>query len=114
MYTLIKIDEVNNLGAVRIRIRSLIASMNKRIEKKKEEKEKEVDPLLWLYITSGIIGGLIVIVVIIFLLKKFNVFARFSKKDNFNEKGSETYNRNRVEANKANAQKRDINQKHQD
>ena len=38
MYTLIKIDEVNNLGAVRIRIRSLIASMNKRIEKKKEEK----------------------------------------------------------------------------
>ena len=28
MYTLIKIDEVNNLGAVRIRIRSLIASMN--------------------------------------------------------------------------------------
>ena len=30
MYTLIKIDEINNLGAVRIRIRSLIASMNKR------------------------------------------------------------------------------------
>ena len=32
MYTLIKIDEVNNLGAVRIRIRSLLASMNKRVE----------------------------------------------------------------------------------
>ena len=31
MYTLIKIDEVNNLGAVRIRIRSLLASMNKRM-----------------------------------------------------------------------------------
>ena len=31
MYTLIKIDEVNNLGAVRIRIRSLLASMNKRL-----------------------------------------------------------------------------------
>ncbi len=30
MYTLIKIDEVNNLGAIRIRIRSLIASMNNR------------------------------------------------------------------------------------
>lgn len=30
LYTLIKIDEVNNLGAVRIRIRSLLASMNKR------------------------------------------------------------------------------------
>ena len=33
MYTLIKIDEVNNLGAVRIRIRSLLASMNKRISR---------------------------------------------------------------------------------
>ena len=31
MYTLIKIDEINNLGAVRIRIRSLLASMNKRL-----------------------------------------------------------------------------------
>ena len=43
MYTLIKIDEVNNLGAVRIRIRSLLASMNKRSENKKNDdgnKEK--------------------------------------------------------------------------
>ncbi len=39
MYTLIKIDEVNNLGAVRIRIRSLLASMNKRIAKREEEKQ---------------------------------------------------------------------------
>jgi len=31
MYTLIKIDEINNLGAVRIRIRSLLASMEKRV-----------------------------------------------------------------------------------
>ena len=31
LYTTIKIDEINNLGAVKIRIRSLIASMNKRI-----------------------------------------------------------------------------------
>ncbi len=37
MYTLIKIDEVNNLGAVRIRIRSLIASMNKRLNEKQEK-----------------------------------------------------------------------------
>ena len=34
MYTLIKIDEINNLGAIRIRIRSLLASMNKRLESK--------------------------------------------------------------------------------
>ena len=35
MFTLIKIDEVNNLGAVRIRIRSLLASINKRLDKKR-------------------------------------------------------------------------------
>lgn len=34
MYTLIKIDEVNNLGAIRIRIRSLLAAMKKREEEK--------------------------------------------------------------------------------
>ena len=33
MYTLIKIDEVNNLGAIKIRIRSLLASMNKNNKK---------------------------------------------------------------------------------
>ena len=38
MYTLIKIDEVNNLGAIRIRIRSLLASMKKREKEKTESK----------------------------------------------------------------------------
>jgi predicted CoA-substrate-specific enzyme activase len=38
MYTLIKIDEVNNLGAVRIRIRSLLASMKKREAEKNAQK----------------------------------------------------------------------------
>ena len=33
LYTLLKIDEVNNLGAVRIRVRSLIAAMDMRREK---------------------------------------------------------------------------------
>ena len=33
MYTVLKIDEVNNLGAARIRIRSLISAMNQRREK---------------------------------------------------------------------------------
>ena len=42
MYTLIKIEEVNNLGAVRIRIRSLLASMNKR-EKDKIEANGDGD-----------------------------------------------------------------------
>ena len=30
LYTVLKIDEVNNLGAARIRIRSLLAAMNQR------------------------------------------------------------------------------------
>ena len=34
IYTLIKIDEVNNLGAIKIRLRSLIANMNKREQEK--------------------------------------------------------------------------------
>ena len=33
MYTVLKIDEVNNLGAARIRIRSLLSAMNQRREK---------------------------------------------------------------------------------
>ena len=41
MYTLIKIDEINNLGAVRIRIRSLLASMNKRLANNRE-KSKDI------------------------------------------------------------------------
>jgi len=45
MYTLIKIDEINNLGAIRIRIRSLLASMNKRIKNKELENENTVEPL---------------------------------------------------------------------
>ena len=35
LFTTIKIDEINNLGAAKIRIRSLIASMNKRNEQSK-------------------------------------------------------------------------------
>ncbi len=38
LYTTIKIDEINNLGAVKIRIRSLIASMNKRINNVQDYK----------------------------------------------------------------------------
>ena len=42
MYTLIKIDEINNLGAVRIRIRSLLASMNKRLENRKKSSHNSI------------------------------------------------------------------------
>jgi len=37
LYTTIKIDEINNLGAAKIRIRSLIASMNKRAKEEHYE-----------------------------------------------------------------------------
>lgn len=40
MYTLIKIDEINNLGAIRIRIRSLLASMDNRCSITTREKDK--------------------------------------------------------------------------
>ena len=43
MYTLIKIDEINNLGAIRIRIRSLLASMNKRLNSKNSENSGEYE-----------------------------------------------------------------------
>ena len=42
MYTLIKIDEINNLGAIRIRVRSLLASMNKKLALKKELGEDKI------------------------------------------------------------------------
>ena len=42
LYTLLKIDEVNNLGAVRIRIRSLISAMNMRQREKVKAKPQPV------------------------------------------------------------------------
>ncbi len=41
IYTLIKIDEINNLGAIRIRIRSLIASINDRVNKNFEKTNND-------------------------------------------------------------------------
>lgn len=42
IYTLIKIDEINNLGAIRIRIRSLIASVNERTLKNVKLENKKL------------------------------------------------------------------------
>ena len=42
LYTLLKIDEVNNLGAVRIRIRSLLAAMKERKERNVTATPKEI------------------------------------------------------------------------
>ncbi len=42
LYTVLKIDEVNNLGAVRIRIRSLIAAMNQRREMNIEPRPRPI------------------------------------------------------------------------
>ena len=43
MYTLIKIDEINNLGAARIRIRSLLASMNKKMALKEKNENLSIN-----------------------------------------------------------------------
>ncbi len=43
LYTVLKIDEVNNLGAARIRLRSLIAAMNQRREKRILAQPKPVN-----------------------------------------------------------------------
>ncbi|MBR2968803.1 MAG: 2-hydroxyacyl-CoA dehydratase [Clostridia bacterium] len=43
LYTVLKIDEVSNLGAVRIRIRSLIAAINARREKGVKPQPKPVE-----------------------------------------------------------------------
>ena len=44
VYTLLKIDEVNNLGSARIRIRSLFAAVKDRHEKKREHDEIAARP----------------------------------------------------------------------
>ncbi len=51
LYTLLKIDEVNSLGAARIRIRSLISAINMR-EKKKSVQENAVKPYERAYFTK--------------------------------------------------------------
>jgi predicted nucleotide-binding protein (sugar kinase/HSP70/actin superfamily) len=43
LYTTIKIDEINNLGAAKIRIRSLIASMNKRNDELNYDDGNNID-----------------------------------------------------------------------
>lgn len=42
IYTVLKIDEINNLGAVRIRLRSLLAAMNERESRGYIRKRKEL------------------------------------------------------------------------
>lgn len=104
-----------DVSAVSHRIVFSKEDMKKEVEEETTENEKKTDPLLWLYITSGIIGGLIVIVVVIFLLQKFHVFDKLkARKSNFNTKGKETYNRNNVNTNKSSSNSKDINKKHQD
>ena len=46
MHTLLKIDEGPSLGAARIRIRSLLASIEERREQRKEARERQVDDYL--------------------------------------------------------------------
>ena len=80
-----------------------------------EEDENKADPLLWLYITSGIIGGLVIIAVIVVLFRKFHVIEKlFPKKNPNGEKGKESYNRDNVNANKSTTSSKSVNEKHKD
>lgn len=47
------------------------ANAEKNVEEPKEENTNEPDELLWLYITSGVIGGLLVIAVVVVLIRKY-------------------------------------------
>ncbi len=44
LYTLLKIDEVSNLGAARIRMRSLVVAMNERADNALKDDKKAEDP----------------------------------------------------------------------
>lgn len=79
-----------------------------------EEEEEKADPLLWLYITSGIVGGLVVIAVIVFLFKKFDLIHKLFPKKNMYGKNGPSYDRKNVNANKTTTSSKDINEKHKD
>ncbi|MEA5004746.1 MAG: acyl-CoA dehydratase activase-related protein [Christensenella sp.] len=44
IYTVLKIDEISNLGAAKIRLRSLIAALKEKGEEAKEKPEKKAEP----------------------------------------------------------------------
>ena len=46
LYTQLKIDEITNLGAVRIRLRSLFAALDEQDEKR-NEPERRREPWSW-------------------------------------------------------------------
>ena len=73
------------------------------------EPESEADPLLWLYISSGILGVLLIIAMIVVFFKKFKLIEKMFPKKDINKKGSESYNRNNVDANKSSTFTKDVN-----
>lgn len=87
-----------------------IVLTNDDVEKENEPTPTEKgDPLLWLYITSGVIGGLIVIVVIVFLFKKFY---KPRKKNNF-KKDAPSYSRDASKT-KSNNKVKDVKKTYKD
>ena len=47
IYTLLKIDEISNLGAAKIRIRSLIAALKEKREEEREQPKQEKRNAVW-------------------------------------------------------------------
>ena len=51
----------------------------RREEKARVQEEEEQKNWLWLYITSGVIGGLLVIILVIYLIKRYAPKKKFKK-----------------------------------
>ena len=73
------------------------------------EPESDADPLLWLYISSGVLGGILIIAMIVVFFKKFKILDKMFPKKDVKQKGAESYNRNNVDANKSSTFTKDVN-----
>lgn len=68
------------------------------VEATPPEEEDETDPLLWLYISSGILGGLIVLVMLVYLIKwLYTKYTRpwLEKRKRLNQRKNRTGDRNK-------------------
>ncbi len=81
------------------------------VKKQPDPAVDDTDPLIWLYITSGILGGLLIITMIVLLFRKFKILERLFPKKDVTAKGKEAYNRDTADTGKSTTSSKDINQK---
>ena len=73
------------------------------------EVEDDSDPLLWLYISSGVLGGLVLLAVIVVGFRKFHIIEKMFPKNKDKKKATQSYNRDNIDANKSSTFTKDIN-----